>query len=148
MNDLMTDQQTYLHLDEKASENGLAVIIFDLIRQNIESDPQRKKIISEINTKIGIVAKDESSEVKITLSFDNNKCLIFDGFYNNPEIVIETDYETLLVLPRIPMFAGYPVLTGRASLNMVLNILRGKLNIKGLVFHVFDLIKLLRLITV
>ncbi len=138
-----------VRVDDAAQENGLALILGDLIRQNLEQHPERKADLRAVRANVGITAQDADSKVAVTLCFDGRELEIREGLHEPLALHVRSDYEGVLALTQIPLtcarlpcFASAP---GRAA---VAALLRRRLRIAGLVRHAGVVVRLLRLIAV
>ncbi len=133
-------------LDENAKENGLAMMLADLINQNLEQNPAKHKVFRRINSVVAITAAD--AEVSLTMYFNRGSCLIFDGKVGNIKLDITTDSETLLGLTTVPLRAGLPDPLSQAGRTMLKDIASGKIKIRGLVGHPLTLVLFSNLLSV
>ncbi|MFZ8801721.1 MAG: hypothetical protein ACO2PO_01810 [Candidatus Calescibacterium sp.] len=86
-------------IDEKAKDNGLASMIYQMIKENLEKNPWKEKFAKKINSEISIFAKD--AEVKVSLSFRKDKALVFDGEIFSPDIKLSADTSDLIDMTKI-----------------------------------------------
>ena len=85
-------------VDEKAQENGMAVMMADLITQNMEQNPDKIKYFNKLKAVVAITAVD--AEVKLTMFFNKGSCMVYDGIVGKTHLHIVADSETLLELIR------------------------------------------------
>ncbi len=151
-----------------AEENGLACMLAELLRENIQK-PEKEADFRELGLAVGIVAKD--AEISLTLDFDRGRCTIYDGVRPGAAIIVTTDSERITkmsllpiaALPRIPL----PVVgdlvgkierwTGPLAMpnffspegkEMFRDMISGALKIDGAVRHPIALTRLTRLLSV
>ena len=87
-----------------AEENGLAVMLSDLVRQNLQTNPHKKGDFDALDGVVGIVADD--ADVALTLCFDRGALRIHDGVVGVPDFVIRATSDTILALSNMPLRSG------------------------------------------
>ena len=127
-------------LDPGAEENGLALMLADLLRQNMEENPEKRKIFNLIKSVVAITSTD--AEVSLTMFFNRGTCVIFDGVVGRPALHIEAESETILGLSTVPIKFYLPDLMDPAGRNLITGLLQKKLKISGLAFHPVSLLLL------
>src|SRR5205085_6277005 len=151
-----------------AEENGLACMLAELLRENIQK-PEKEADFRELGLAIGIVAKD--AEISLTLDFDRGRCTIYDGVRPGASIIVTTDSERITKmsllpiasLPRIPLpivgdlvskierWTGplaMPNFFSPEGKEMFRDMISGALKIDGAVRHPIALTRLTRLLSV
>jgi hypothetical protein len=123
-------------IDEKAKNSGLASMIYQIIKENLEKNPWKEKFARKINYEISIFAKD--AEVKVSLSFRKDKVLIFDGEIFYPDIKISADTSDLIGMTKIKIISFLNILhipiLSKEDLDLFKKIINGsvKLELKNL----------------
>ncbi len=135
-----------IELSKGAEENGLANILFDLIRQNIERRPEKINDLQRLNTTVSLSAND--IDVSVSLRFADGKLMIEDKISEEPEIKIITDSETILDLSRIKIIGGLPYYFDETGRGIIKRLLSGRLKIRGLFAHPIKLTRLTRIMSV
>jgi len=133
-------------VDEGARENGLAVMLADLLDQNMEQNPAKVKHFQKLRAVVAISAID--AEVKLTLFFNKGSCTVYNGLVGKPDLHIECDSETILGLSTVPLLAGLPDVTKVEGRKMIGQILSRKLIIHGMLTHPVTTILLTKLFSV
>jgi hypothetical protein len=133
-------------LDQAAEANGLANMLFDLIRQNLEQKPHKRRDFDALSGRVTIQAHD--IEVEVTLDFGKGRLRILDGARENPMLSIRTDHETILDLSLIGIRMGLPNYFDSTGRGILKKLLSGKLKIGGLWRSPVALTRLTRLISV
>jgi hypothetical protein len=133
-------------VDQSAEENGLALMLADLLSQNLEQHPEKNKHFRRLKGSVCITAKD--AEVALTLVFEGGSCRVLDGAQDKPKLSIETDSEAVLGLSTVPLRAGLPDIFDKQGRAMLGQILSGKIKIKGLLLHPLMLIALTNVFSV
>ncbi len=133
-------------LEKRAEEVGLAVMVADLIRQNIEAKPAKKKYLNKLNNKVSINASDAG--VSITLKFSKGKLTISGEEEEDAPVRITTDSQTILDLSAIKIICGIPWFFDSQGLKIVKKMLTRELIIKGMITNILTLINLMKLFSV
>ena len=84
-----------------AEENGFAVMLSDLVRQNLESNPHKLRDFDALDGVVGIIADD--AEVALTLAFDHGALRVYSGVVGVPDVIIRGSSETILALSNVPL---------------------------------------------
>src|ERR1700759_1979640 len=93
-----------------AENNGLAVMLGDLVRQNLDAKPHKQADFAGLSGRVAIVADD--AEVALTLEFDKGSgrpgsgaLVIHDGIVGVPDVTIRGPSEAIIALSNIPLGA-------------------------------------------
>jgi hypothetical protein len=92
-----------------AEDNGLASMLADLLRQNLEAKPHKQPDFDALTGSIAIVADD--AEVALTLRFEHGRLTIYDGIVGIPDVTIRGGSDTILALSNMPLMTrlGLPL---------------------------------------
>lgn len=137
-----------------ADENGLATMLAELVRQNLEAKPHKKKDFDALNGAVSIVADD--ADVALTMRFTGGTCRIHDGIVGIPDVTIRGPSDAIMALSNMPSVGplGLPIPSPRdpesvRTMKTLLTALRArKFHIYGLVFHVPLVLRLGRVMSV
>lgn len=150
-----------IRLAPGAEENGLAVMLSDLVRQNLEAKPQKRADFERLARPAGgrarsicIVAED--AEVALTLKFEGGDLVIHDGIVGIPDVTIRGGSDTILALSNLPLTRplGLPLPDPRdreavKTLKSVVNdVISGRFHVYGMAFHLPMLMRLTRVMSV
>jgi hypothetical protein len=133
-------------LAEGADEIGLALMLKELLFQNIAQHPNKGTDFGKLNIAIGLIITDV--EIEMTMEFESGYLTIYPGIKNNPGLVIATDANTLMNLSNQRVKWGLPYYfddTGKEIMNAMKT---GRLKIKGMVSHFPSLLRLSRVMSV
>jgi len=131
---------------KEASEIGLAVMLSDLIRQNLEQNLEKIKDFNSLDAKVLIEARD--IQIIIGLEFKQGKLTVSKGFSIKPDLHIITDSAMILALCLVKIKLGLPYFFDVNGFRVFKKLLTRKLIIKGLLSHFFVLVKLTKVFSV
>jgi hypothetical protein len=133
-------------LDEGARDVGLAEMMFNLIRQNLEENPEKIKDFNSLDANVAIEARD--IQIIIGLEFKQGNLTVSKGSSFKPDLHIITDSETILALCLLKIKFGLPYFFDTNGFKVLKKLLARKLVIKGLLSHFFVLVKLTKVFSV
>ena len=133
-------------LDDGAKDVGLAEMLFNLLRQNLEQKPQKLLSFKALDSNVVMVARD--IDITVTLSFKRGKLNIYDGVVGNPDLKIIADHDAILELSLINIRLGLPNYLDKTGRNVLKKLLLGELKIEGLLRHPLQLTHLTRIFSV
>jgi glycine/D-amino acid oxidase-like deaminating enzyme len=140
-----------------AESNGLAIMLGDLVRQNLEAKPNKKVDFAALDGRVSIVADD--ADVALTLVFERGPSgilTIYDGIVGIPDVTIRGPSDAVVALSNVPIasFLGLPIPgpRDREGIKTVRDLVRfmreGKLHVYGMIFHFPLVMKLTRVMSV
>lgn len=136
-----------------AEENGLAMMLSELVRQNLEAKPHKQIDFAALRGSVSIVADD--ADVALTMRFERGgKLTIHDGIVGIPDVTIRGPSEAVLALSNMPLATrlGLPIPGNREALKtvrMVMGAMRdGSLHVYGMPFHLGLVMKLTRVMSI
>ena len=137
-----------------ADANGLAVMMSELIPQNLESKPHKKRDFAAIFGSVSIVAED--AEVALTLDFRGGELTIHDGIFGIPDVTIRGPSDAIIAMSNIPLtrrfglpFASPKDKAGRETLAEGKRAMdSGALHAYGMIFHLPMMLHLTRVMSV
>ena len=135
-----------IHLAEGAEEVGLAVMLRDLIIQNIEQNPHKLNDFKKLEIRIGLGVSD--AEISLTLEFSNGGLTIQPGIEDQPQLNIVADSETIMNLSNQKIKWGLPYYFDDAGREVLAAMKSGRLRVKGMLAHFASLIRFSRVMSV
>ena len=142
-----------IELAPDARENGLATMLAELVRQNLEAKPHKKADFAALDGKAAIVAED--AEVALTLEFRRGGSLtIHDGIAGVPDVTIRGPSDVIMALSNMPLATrlGLPLPRDReerSTLRLVASAIgAGKFHVYGMPFHPGLVMKLTRVMSI
>lgn len=143
---------SFVQLAPGAEDNAFAQMLADLVRQNIESKPHKKKDFDAIDGTVALVADD--AEVALTLEFRLGRLVVHDGIYGVPDVAVRGSSDAIMTLSNVPLTRplALPIPTDRSSLDVLKSMVRatrtGELKIHGMLGHFGLLNRLTRVMSV
>jgi hypothetical protein len=144
-----------VELEPGAEENGLAMMLRDLVRQNLEAKPHKSGDFEALSGSVAIVADD--ADVALTMRFERGgKLRIFDGIVGIPDVTIRGPSEAVLALSNMPLATrlGLPIPDPRdreavKTVQQVMGAMRdGKLHVYGMAFHLPLVMRLTKVMSI
>ena len=127
----MSKEKIVIH--PSAEENGMATMLAELMRSNIESSSYKAFCFGLLKATVAIFAAD--AEVEVTLVFNRGSCVVYDGIHGNVDVRVEADSETILQLSMVKIVAGLPFYLDETGFDVIVKSLKGDLKMKGMVCH-------------
>jgi hypothetical protein len=119
--------------------NGLAAMVGGIIAGNLAAHPERETLLSKRAT-FAINASDVGVAVSVRLL--PGTVTIRNGVIGKPNVVIESDSETLVGLSNVPLAFGLPNVRTKEGRDLIRKLLRRQLRVKGLFAHPAKLARL------
>ena len=139
-----------------AENNAFASMLADLVRQNLESKPHKKKDFAALargrGASIALVADD--AEVAITLAFEGGRLVVHDGIKGVPDVAVRGSADSIMAMSNIPLTRplALPIPTDRAALDVLVTMARatrsGELKVHGMLGNFGVLSRLTRVMSV
>jgi hypothetical protein len=136
-------------------DNGLAIMLADLVRQNIEAKPQKLNDFNALAGTVAIVAED--ADVVLTMRFDRGgKLRIYDGIEGIPDVTIRGPSDAILALSNMPLSTPLGLPIPRRSEPEELKTVRelfglmraGRLHAYGAALHIPLVVRLTRVMSI
>lgn len=143
-----------ISLAKGAEENGLAVMLTDLLRQNLESKPQKIRDMQAMTGRIALLAEDAG--VSMTLRFEHGDLVVYDGVVGVPDVTVRASSDVILALSNVPLTRRFALplpkvrdRDGRQVLRDVLAAMRnGTMKVVGGGLHAPLMLRLTRIMSV
>ncbi|HEY6882019.1 MAG TPA: SCP2 sterol-binding domain-containing protein [Polyangiales bacterium] len=87
-------------LDAAAETDAFAIVIAELIRQNLADHPEKRADLAQMQGRVALVAEDAGTT--ITLRFRDGALVVHSGLFGVPDLVIRGPGEALIDLSRVP----------------------------------------------
>lgn len=135
-----------IHLANGAKEIGLAVMLQDLIVQNLDQNPHKLSDFKKLHIAIGFDVFDVA--IKLTLEFADNALTIQPGIKGQPKLNIAADSGTIMNLSNQKIKWGLPYYFDETGREIIAAIKGGRLEVKGMISHFPSLIRFSRVMSV
>lgn len=143
---------THITLAPGAEDNAFATMLADLVRQNLESKPHKRKDFDALDGTVALVADD--ADVALTLEFRRGRLVLHDGIRGVPDVAVRGSAEAIMSLSNVPLTRplGLPIPMDRPSLEVLRGMVRasrtGELRILGMLGNFGLLNRLTRVMSV
>ena len=135
-----------VNLAPGAEENGMAAMLGDMIKTNIENNPSKLKDFNKLKGTVWISAVD--ADVQMTMVFNKGSLTIHDGKVGKPALQIATDSGTLLDLANLSIKFGMPYYFDETGLMVIKKLIKRELKIKGMFAHTMALTHMTKIMSV
>ncbi len=109
--------------------NGLSSLLGDLIGQNLQRDPARRRLLQP-----GVIAIESTdAEVAATLRFSRGSVEVANGADPRAPVRVRASGAALLELAGAPLRFGFPDAASKRGRAVVTDILRGEIRVHGLI---------------
>jgi len=135
-----------IHLADGAGEIGLALMLQDLMVQNIEQNPHKLADFKKLNISIGLEVSDAA--LKLTLDFARSSLTIRPGLPGRAALNIRADSGTVLNLSNQKIKWGLPYYFDETGRDILAAMRSGRLRVRGMLTHFPSLIRFSRVMSV
>lgn len=135
-----------IELAEGAEEIGLAVMLRDLLTQNLEQNRHKVADFHKLNSPIGLSVSD--AEIKLALYFSHGSLTISTGLPPKLGLDITADCETIMNLSNQRIKWGLPYYFDETGKEILAAMKSGRLKVKGLMRFLPTLIRFSRVMSV
>jgi hypothetical protein len=148
-----------IELAPGAEENGFATMLADLVRQNLESKPHKRKDFDALDGTVALIADD--ADVALTLEFhggrgrgQSGRLTLHNGIKGIPDVAVRGSADSIMAMSNVPLTRslGLPLPTDRAALEVLRGMVRasvtGELKIYGMFGNFGLLSRLTRVMSV
>lgn len=135
-----------IELAEGAEQIGLAVMLKDLLLQNLADHPRKVADFKKLNIPIGLTVSD--ADLALTMEFDDTGLTIHPGIRGTPGLNISAVAETVMDLSNVKIKWGLPHYFDEPGQAVLTAMRHGTLRIKGMLTHFPSLVRLSRVMSV
>ncbi len=96
-----------VELAADAEANGFAIMMGNLVRQNLEAKPHKRKDFDALTCNVAIVVED--ADVALTLCFEGGHLTIRDGVSGIPDATIRGDADSVIAMSNVPLSRRFGV---------------------------------------
>lgn len=138
----------HVTLDDPRDEGGLAVVLADLVRGNLDRHPKRADLLRRMRGAVSLVAEDGDESTPATLLFDGAGVTVRPGLDPSAAVEVRSGYEGIIGLSLVPVRLGLPVPWTRPTLDLAAALLRGRVRVRGMATNPGLVLRLLALFSV
>lgn len=135
-----------IDLAEGAEDIGLAVMLKDLLTQNLAERPHKISDFEKLNLPVGLTISD--ADLALTMAFEKSGLTIYPGIRGVPALNITAEAETVMDLSNVRIKWGLPHYFDEPGQAVLSAMREGRLKIKGLLIHFPSLVRLSRIMSV
>lgn len=142
----------FIQLAESAEANAFAQMLAELVAQNLESKPHKKKDFVAIDGTVALVADD--ADLALTMEFRLGRLVFHDGIRGVPDVTVRGTSEAIMGLSNFPLTRlwSLPIPTDRMGWDALTAMVRatrvGDLKIYGTLAHPMLMHRLTRVMSV
>ena len=129
-----------------AEEIGLALMLEQLLIQNLEQNPHKVSDFKKLNIGVGLDVTDV--EISLTMEFSGGSLTIYPGIKDAPKLKITTESDIILALSNQKIKWGLPYYFDETGQEIIQAMKSGRLKLKGMIAHFPSLVKLSRVLSV
>jgi hypothetical protein len=127
--------------------SAFAEILGGLIEANVLARPEKKQDFDKLVARVGISATDIDESV--TLVFNAGRLTVYNGLEPQRTITIRADSDTVMSLSNLKIgLLGLPVYYDEVGRGVALKLVRGKLQIDGMLSNIATLNRVTRIFSV
>ena len=123
---------------------GLAAMLDDLIAQNLARDPARRQLLRR---PLRAVIEVPDAAVFASLRIGRGDVVVCDGDDPRAPVRVRADGMRVLALASVPLRSGLPDVVSREGRAVVLDLLTGRIRVRGIVRHLGDVRRLTSLLS-
>jgi len=139
-------QNIKIQFAEGAQDIGLAIMLQDLLTQNIEQHPRKQADFKKLNIPVGLNVCDV--DIALTLEFSKGVLTIHRGIKKSAKLNITAESDTVMNLSNQRIKWGLPFYFDETGREIIAAMKNGRLKIKGMVKHFPSLLRLSRVMSV
>jgi hypothetical protein len=127
--------------------NGLAGMLGGLIEGNLKAHPDRARLVIQgKHATYSVVATDVAMAASIR--FSPKGVAVRNGVVGRPDVMIETDTDTMLALSTVPLRFGLPDPVSAEGRDVDRKLFKRELRVRGLLRHPWKLARLNRVMSI
>lgn len=144
----MRDTSPVIELGPGAEDNGFAVMLADLLRQNLEDHPEKRGDFRRLSGRVALVVEDAG--VAVTLRFGAGRMTVHDGIVGIPDLTIRAGSDDIVQMSLVELLPGVRLPDPRGSVTRaVLRASReGRIKMYGALPNLPLLVRLTRLMSI
>lgn len=129
-----------------AEVNGMAIMLSDLVRQNLEASRTRASIFQAIESVVLLDIGD--IDLQVTMDFEKGRLTLYGGRVKEPGITIRSDSAHVLELPNIGVRYGLPNAFDETGREIIEFFKQKRIHIDCSLAHIVDLVRFTRVLSI
>lgn len=129
-----------------AEEAGMAAMLAEMIKTNLQNNPERVKDFNKLYGTIWITAED--ADVGMSMDFNRGSLTVSASKVGKPILSISTDSSTLMDLANITIKFGMPYYFDETGRMVIKKLVKRELKIKGMFTHTMALTHMTKIMSV
>ncbi|MDD9965405.1 MAG: SCP2 sterol-binding domain-containing protein [Myxococcales bacterium] len=136
-----------ISVEPAAQDNGLALMLSELIGQNLSDDPDRGPLLERMEGRVAVVAED--AEVTVTLHFSGGHLRVEDGIVGLPDLTVRASTEDVVQMSLVEVgVLGLPNPRGEGFRKLLSAMRTGRVRVAGGLASLPLMTRLTRLVSV
>ncbi len=131
-----------------AENNGFASMLAQLVRQNLDERPNKKKTLGRMHGRVALVVTDLG--MSVTLQFESGALTVHDGIVGIPDVTVraESEWHTKMSLVELEPRLGLPDPRGDVAREVFEASRRGDVKVYGMLGSLGLMLRLTKLLSV
>ena len=139
-------RDVHIRLAPAAEQIGLALMLKDLLEQNLEQNPHKIRPFKKLNMEIGL--KVDDADVSLTMAFSHGTLTIRPGIGVRPGLLITAEADVVMALSNVRIRWGFPYYFDEEGREVLKAMQSGRIKIRGMLIHFLSLIRLSNVMSV
>lgn len=126
------------------ADGGLAAMIDELVRQNLERDPGRRRLLAR---PLRVVVEVPDAGVRASVRTEAGAVRVDDGDDPHAAVRVRADGRRVLALASVPLWVGLPDVRAAEGRAVVRDLATGAIRVDGLLRHLGQVRRLTQLLS-
>ena len=137
-----------IELGVGAEDNGFALMMSDLLRQNLEDHPHKRRDFDRLVGRIAIVVED--ADVSVTMLFEGGRLEVQDGIVGIPDLTIRAPSDEVMQMSLMELTSRFalPNLRGEVTRGVMRASREGRIRMYGALMNLPMVLRLTRVMSV
>lgn len=137
-----------IELGPGAGENGFAVMLSELLRQNLADHPEKMRDFDRLLGRVAIVVED--ARVSVTLHFQSGRLMVHGGIVGIPDVTIRANSDDVMQMSLVELVPrlGLPDLRKENARAMIRAQREGRVKMYGALVNLPLVLRLTRVMSV
>jgi hypothetical protein len=137
-----------IELAKGADQNGFAVMLSELLRQNLDDHPEKMRDFDRLLGRVAIVVED--ARVSVTLHFESGRLTVHGGIVGIPDLTIRANADDVMQMSLVELVPrlGLPDLRKENARAMIRAQREGRVKMYGALANLPLVVRLTRVMSV